>query len=218
MVVSGFVSSSESRKATVKDLNRDGRPDIVVMGEGRRPNILRNTSVNGQTSFVDWTPAPAFPNSSIHGGWHAAVFDANGDKREDIMVGGTNDEHLFVHKRSNEVKDLQIGGVLPNMHNLDPLAVIGSALIGDGDSFTTTNIPSNAKVSVVMKSVGDVVLQIRNSGGTVIASSDRGGSGVEEAVQFTAPGGTLTFDVSVTGGIGNPAKPKRYLMEVLSRS
>ena len=35
--------------------------------------VLRNTTVGGVISFVDWSPRPAFPNTSAQRGWHGAV-------------------------------------------------------------------------------------------------------------------------------------------------
>ena len=53
------VISDTSRKATVVDLNDDGRLDVFVMkgsGAAARPTLLRNVTVNGIIQFVDWTP------------------------------------------------------------------------------------------------------------------------------------------------------------------
>ena len=209
----GPVSNSRSAKATVADLNKDGRPDVIVMGEGRRPYIFRNTSVGGNVSFVDWTPASAFPSSSIHAGWHAGAFDADGDRKVDIMVGGTNDDHLFLNTKSNEVKEKGLSASnLPTFYNTDPVAVIGAAAAGSTKSYVANNIPSNAEISVVLRSRGDVELVIRNASNNVVASSDRGGAGVEEAVQFTG-GGTLTFEVRMNSGKSSPP----FTLEVLAR-
>ncbi|MCZ6493757.1 MAG: VCBS repeat-containing protein, partial [Planctomycetota bacterium] len=68
-ILPSSVTNVISRKVTVADLNDDGRVDLFVMkesGSNSRPSILRNTSVNGVISFVDWTPAPAFPEGSVH--------------------------------------------------------------------------------------------------------------------------------------------------------
>ncbi|MEM8680346.1 MAG: hypothetical protein AAGF97_13440, partial [Planctomycetota bacterium] len=66
-------------------------------------------------------------------------------------------------------------------------------------------------------SCSGVVLEVRNSGGGVIATSDRGGRAVEEALQITAPGGDLDFRVILTQGVGS-ADGDTYLLEVLSRT
>lgn len=197
-----FVSANQSRKATVADLNADSRPDIVVMAESARPEILRNTSVKGDISFVSWTPANTFPNGTQHKGWHVAVFDTNGDGDKDIFLGGWTNDHLFENIPSNEVVDGDLGTAnLPPLHNIAPVAVDGTIGTDETDEFVATDIPSNASVSVVLNGSEDYTLEIRNSGGNLIASSDRGKIGIEEAVQLTAPGGDLSFLVISQGDI-----------------
>ncbi len=85
----GSVTGHTSRKATVADLNDDGRDDLLVMKEDStdsRPTILRNTTVNGQISFIDWTPGHAFPSGNAHKGWHSAVFDSDGDGVDELLI------------------------------------------------------------------------------------------------------------------------------------
>jgi hypothetical protein len=222
-VMPSFVSNNETAKVTVSDLNGDGRLDIIVMGgsqhfssQNRRPVIYRNTSVNGQTSFVEWTPAPAFPSGSIHAGWHSAAFDVDGDKKKDILVGAMNNDFLFKSVATPSSKDSNLGGSLPSIHNSDPHAIVGSITSGSPDNFTGS-LPAGATVSAVLNSTAGVTLEVRNSSGSVIASSNRGGRGVEEAVQFTSPGGNLEFRVVLdqpTGTLGTDS----YQLEVLSRS
>jgi len=204
------VSSRNSRKATVADLNDDGRVDIVVMAESDRLAILRNTSVGGQISFVEWTPRPAFPTSATRG-WHAAVFDTNNDGDLDILVGGWNNEHLFENVDSNELEEdaLPPGGgshELPSLYNLAPIAVVGHAANKEVDTYAMTDsVGGGSYISVVLNGPADYRLEILNSGGSVVASSDRGGVGVEEAIQHQAASGSYQFRVTVLGGAGSPA-------------
>lgn len=91
----------------------------------------------------------------------------------------------------------------------------------------TSSIPAGATVSAVLNSTAGVTLEILN-GGSLVASSNRGGLGVEEAVEFEAPGGTLTFRVILDESTAAPRNPlglpytahqgDRYQLEVLSRS
>ncbi len=211
----GPVSASESRKATVGDLNRDGRPDLVVMGENRRPHILRNTSVNGQISFVDWTPASEFVNGGTYAGWHAATFDANSDGRLDILVGGMNNDHMFVYESPPEFKEATLGGVLPAFYNSKPVTILGNASNGETDVYAANGVATNADVSIVLRTLsGDVVLRVKNSAGNVIASSDRGGTAIEEALMFDAPSGGFTVEVSMMTKKG----PTAYVLELLGRN
>ncbi len=210
----------ESKKSVVADLNNDRRPDIIVMRETRRPVIFRNTSVNGQISFIDWTPGNAFPAGSIHGGWHAAAFDTNGDKRTDIFLGGMNDDHLFEYVKAAPQKEgnVKVTGI-SNLNNQSPITIIGNGRDGELDSFTASGLPTGASVSIVLRSKGDVTLRVRNASGTLLHESERGGLGIEEAMQFMVPsgsGGQLQFEVIVVEQ--RRAQLESYVLEILSRN
>ena len=199
------VTGRVSRKATVSDLNDDGRVDIVVGAENgatSRPTVLRNTTVNGQISFIDWTPGDEFPNTSIHRGWHAAVFDSNGDGDPDIFFGGWFNEHLFENVASNESDENDLPGgrphILPPVYNVDPLAVLGHALDAEVDLYLASGIGSGAFISIVLNGPDDYLLELLNSGGGVVDSSDRGGLAVEEAMQVNAlAAGDYTIRITV---------------------
>jgi hypothetical protein len=216
-----------SRKATVVDLNLDGRLDIIVMkevvgGSAGRPTILRNVSVeHGEIEFVDWTPGDAFPDGAVHEGWHAAAFDfADDDGYPDIFLGGDAGDHVFKNADSNEVQAADIGGVLPALYNLDPVAVEGSdgyvlEVLARGEdsaetpgptcggatgaeTYSLTGLPPNSLVAVVLNGCGDYALQATMLNGNELAAADRGTDGVEEYLEFTAPGGTVCLNVTVT--------------------
>ncbi|MCZ6811226.1 MAG: VCBS repeat-containing protein [Planctomycetota bacterium] len=193
-----------SRKVTVADLNNDGRVDVFVMkeqGGSSRPTILRNTSVNNIISFVDWTPAPAFPSGSVHMGWHAAAFDTDGDRDLDIFLGGWTNDHLFENVPANEVdEDDLAGGALPGVYNLDPVAVLGHASDADVDIYTASDIGSTALISLVLNGPDDYLLELLNSDGKVLASSNRGGLGIEEALQQSVTAGLYRVQVTVIQG------------------
>ncbi len=212
--LSGFVSSTESRKATAVDLNRDGRVDVIVMGENRRPAILRNTSVNGDVSFVDWSPAPAFPNGSSLGGWHANATDVTNDGRPDIFLGGDSDDHLFENRNSAATKEASLGGNLPSIHNGSPIAIFGNGVAGEVDEYDASSLPNGARVSIVLTSKIDVALEVVRSNGSLVASSDRGGAGIEEALEVTVPANSkirVRNQSSIKG-------KRSYRLEVLSRN
>ena len=197
------VTSRISRKVTVFDLNSDGRIDAFVMmenGSNSRPTILRNTTVNGEISFVDWTPGNTFPNAATFEGWHVVVFDADGNGEPEIFLGAFHDDHLFERAPSIELTEGELqgknGGLLPALFNLDPLAVVGGGGKGEVDAYTASDIGSGSFISVVLNGANDYLLEVLDSGNTVIASSDRGGLGTEEALQVTTSAGSYTIQVT----------------------
>ncbi len=198
------VTGVASRKISVDDLNDDGRIDAIVMKEdsgNTRPTILRNTTVNGQISFVDWTEASAFPNGSTHEGWHSGLFDSNGDGDIDIFLGAFNDDFLFEQMPAPTFDSSSlIGGVVPGVFNGSATVVEGSGTEGaGGNTFLIENVSgSGAFVSAIVTGSGAVDLKLEIlQGSTVIAESDRGGAGVEEAIQVNnLPAGTIGVRIS----------------------
>ena len=202
------VTNHISRKATVVDLNDDGRVDILVMKQdftNSRPTILRNTSVNGQISFVDWTPAPPFPTGNTHRGWHSAVFDTGGDGDLDIFLGAYVGDHLFEQVPSTEVDedDGKLGNVLPALWNQSPVALVGHATDGEVDLYSAPGILTPSLMSVIVNGPDDYAIEVRDMTKTLLASSNRGGVGVEEALQVDVPPGTLFVSVTVIESVAS---------------
>jgi hypothetical protein len=212
------VQSRTSRKIEVADLNDDGRNDLVVYkedGTNSRPTVLRNTSYNGTLSFVDWSPATAFPNSSTtHKAWHGAIFDTGNDGDLDIVLGGYNNDFLFEQVPTNEVNEADIvKGELTGAFNGDPITVLGGAPVGQFDTFTILGLSGTTQnpafIATVLRGDGDYLLEVL-SGETVIASSERGALGVEEALQATALAGDYTIRVTILDGDGGGTNPADF--------
>lgn len=123
------VTGRDSRKVTVTDFDNDGRDDVLVMfesGSNGRPVILRNVTEGDDIRFLDWTPGDTFPDGSTHRGWHAQTLDVNADERQDIFLGGFNNDHFFDNTASNVVDAAGLGGILPAVYNTDPVLVFGN--------------------------------------------------------------------------------------------
>lgn len=175
--------NGETFKVTIADLDNDGRQDAVVMSEDRRPYILRNTSENGEVSFIDWTPSIF---NSTHEGWQANMGDVTGNGRDDVMVGSITSDFLFenVNSQLTDASTLN-AGILPSFNNTAPIAVTGQIDAGETLTFLATTLPPTARVSMLARSVdADLSINVLVSGISV-ASSDRPGEDVDEAVSFT---------------------------------
>ncbi|NNM27297.1 MAG: VCBS repeat-containing protein [Phycisphaerales bacterium] len=210
-ILPGSVTGVTSRKASIADFNDDGRVDVFVANQsGTRPTVLRNTSAAGSISFVDWTPKPAFPNNGAYNGWHAAAFDTNADGDVDLLIGAFSGDHLLENTRANEVTEARIGSTLPDFFNEEPLSVTGTAVkIGDEDAYAATDVGSGF-ISVVLNGPQDYRLDVLNGTGSVVATSDRGGFGVEEAVQVSTTTGTYTLRVTVVDSTGGACDPPDF--------
>ncbi|MCH7847883.1 MAG: VCBS repeat-containing protein [Planctomycetes bacterium] len=203
-ILPASVTEQFTRKATVADLNDDGRLDVFVGGHTTRPAILRNTTVNGRISFVDWTPGDEIPNGSQHRGWHAAAFDSNNDGDIDIFLGGWTNDHLFENVPSNEVDEDHLDGLLPPVYNTDPVAVLGHSEEDEIDIYVADDIGDDSFIAVVLNGPDDYLLEVLDVDDVLLGASDRGGLGIEEAMQITiTTAGTYKVRVTVNESAGS---------------
>jgi len=201
----GFLPASVqleiSRKATFADFNQDGRIDVFVGKEVVRPTVLRNITVlpGGDIAFIDWTPAPAFPTGAIHKGWHANLFDADGDGDPDIFLGGWTNDHLFDNVASTEYAEGELkGGVVPAVHNKNPAAIVGTSGPASPDVYVHEALEAGSFMSIVVNGADDYLVEILDIDDNVLATIDRGGLGVEEATQYDPAVMPSTIKVRIT--------------------
>ncbi len=189
-----------SRKATFADFNQDGRIDIFVGKANVRPTVLRNITVTGgDIEFVDWTPAPAFPTGNDHRGWQANLFDVDGDGDADIFLGGWVGEHLFLNVASSEYAEDDLkGGIVPAVLNKNPAAIVGTSGPSSPDVYEFQGLSASSFMSIVVNGADDYLVEILDAADTVLATIDRGGLGVEEAVQFDPASMPSTLKVRIT--------------------
>ncbi|MCP3920411.1 MAG: VCBS repeat-containing protein [bacterium] len=208
-----FVASVPSIKSTIADFDQDGRPDVLVMTP-HRPAVLRNVSVPGEIRFVDWSPQAAFPADLSLAGVHAIAFDSDGGGQLDILVGGTTGDHLFDAVPGREEMEADLGGNLPALVGLAPLAVFGLAQPGASDTYTASDLGGEGFLSAILRGDDDLRLEVLVDG-AVVASSDRAGLGVTEGLQIDTdvPG---AWSVRVTSA-ASASTGGRYVLELLSR-
>jgi hypothetical protein len=168
-------------------------------GVSSRPTVLRNVTVNGAIQFVDWSPAPAFPSNATHMGWHAAAFDGDGDGDRDIFLGGWTNDHFFENVTNKPYQEAELsGGVIPQLYNGDPAAVVGSAGANVSDTYTVESLTASAFLSAVLNGADDYRLDLLDGSGNLLSVTNRGGAGVEEATQYDPVTMPATVRVRVT--------------------
>ena len=200
-ILPDHVTTRDTRKATIADFNADGRVDVfVAMFTGdSRPAVLRNTSTGpGEISFVDWSPAPAVPTDGTLRGWHAAAFDTGGDGDVDLLIGAFSKDRLLENIRATEVDEDELGP-MPALWNGEPVAVQGRGETDEVDEYIVGDVGAGF-LSVVLNGPGDYRLEIVDALEQVVASSDRGGLDVEEAVQVDTAAGPHTIRITILQG------------------
>ena len=178
--------TDETNRVEVGDLDGDGRTDVVVVSEMRRPYILRNTTENGEISFLEWTP---FEFNTLHEAWGVGIGDVLGGGSTNVMIGAMFDDFLFekIPSPSFQADDLS-GGQLPEFLNLEPIQVVGE--VGSDDIILSTELlPASTRLSILLRSAGDLTLTASDGVTTVV--SDRPGHASDEAIQIDLTAGRV---------------------------
>ena len=211
-------------------MNDDGKPDVIVMAWDSRPKILRNTSVGGVISFVEWTPGNTFVRGvDANYGFHAVAFDSDGSSADypDIFLGTRWEADLFFENiAANEQTEGGLGGVLPRILDLTSVAVKGTFsgnpqtdvyVTAPTESFVPVGFAEVITVSVVFNPpVCNTTLKVEKRNGTqwtLLVQLDS--EGEERAAQFDELNADqLKFTLTGTGC--GPLDP--YYLEVVART
>jgi len=121
-----FTSGGQQVKPVIADMNGDGKPDVVSIGNGT-VNIFRNISTSGNIAL----DKPAALNYSISPS-DLAIFDINNDGRPDVVTAQNGFGNCFATYQNN----LQFT-------TLPPAPVVNSFSPASGVSGTTVTISGN---------------------------------------------------------------------------
>ena len=211
-----------------RDLNGDGRLDVVVAQFSSRPYVLMNESLNGVIRLVERTP-PEVP--TVTSGFRTKLFDANGDGASDIWLALRTRNFLNVTlKAEAEPNDTQASpnvitaypalrtGALGGPRSLDGpraaddggepnLAGDPSDLMRDLDYYRLPGraIAEGARVRLRPAADSDLSLTVLDANGLVVGISQVSGNGALEEVMLT-PGSTASVvlvDRQSAAGGGN---------------
>ena len=204
-----------------RDLNGDGRLDVVVAQFSSRPYVLMNETINGVIRLVERTPAeiPSAGNS----GFRTKLFDANGDGTFDIWLALRTRNFLNVTLKAEA--EPNNSPAAPNVITAYPALRTGilggsrsgagadslygepSELMRDLDYYRLPGraIAEGSRIRLRPAADSDLTLTVLDASGLVVGISQVGGNGALEEVMLT-PGSTASvvrIDRQVAGGGGS---------------
>lgn len=201
-ILDGFQSQlQESSKPEAFDLNDDGRMDMLVPAQDGRPVMLRNTSIGGTPSFVDWTP-PAIQNGTTHSAFSATWMDVDNDSYNDIVIFGHTADHVLRGGPASAYDASVLGAFLPSTA-AGPVVIEGRGKRGDKKLLYTPSTVSSTYMAAITQSCGDVRLDI-GSEAAGFAMSNRAGRGGEEVASMSGTqGGRIGVQVTLISACGD---------------
>jgi len=204
--------------ADFADFDNDGRPDVIVTDlSNERYMLFRN---NGDGTFRDVTNASGLGGATLSfSGWSTRLFDFDNDGWKDLFVA---QGHVMdtIHLTSPNLQYMEPPLLLRNESGHFKRVIAGPAFetewAGRGAAFG--DLDNDGDVDLVMSSVGQKALVLRNDGGnhnhwlgiaTIGKKSNRDGIGAR--VKVVSGGTTQFFTVNTAVGYQS-ASDKRLIV------
>jgi hypothetical protein len=198
-----------------RDLNGDGKFEVVVAQFATRPYVLENLTTNGVIRLVERTPT-VFPSDS---GFRTKLFDVNRDGKSDIWLAMRNRNYLFITPAAEVEPNNTIAtasatpgfpamrvGRLSGPTELESLGGEGEEARRDLDYFglPARLIDEGGRIRLRPASDTNLKLYALDAAGNVVAVADIGGMGVMEEIVLAAgtAAKTVQVDRQAIGGAG----------------
>ena len=204
-----------------RDLNGDGRLDVVVAQFATRPYVLMNETVNGVLKLVERTP-PEVPGAG-NSGFRTKLFDANGDGVQDVWLALRPRNYLNVSQKAevepndtiagaNEIRGypaLRTGTIdgprgVTRVSAGDSLSGPQSELRRDLDHFLlpARAIAEGARIRLRPNADADLMITALDADGLTVAVSQAAGNGAIEQIMLPANTTATTVRVDRQAGQG----------------
>ncbi len=124
----GIVSPFASGYFDVKEIDGDGKPDIVSSTNGTDVTVLRNTSTPGNISFANQLSVPALSG----GNQDVVIADLDNDGKNDIASGNFSSKNVTVIRNTSSPGYLSFGAPLNFATQNNPVRIAAGDIDGDG--------------------------------------------------------------------------------------
>jgi alpha-tubulin suppressor-like RCC1 family protein len=130
-----LIAGSDCRFATAKDLDGDGRPDIVALNYGDNTiSIFKNVGVPAGLHPASFLPPVTIPAPG--GPYDAAIADLNGDGKPDLVVANADAGTVSIYQNTATTGLLDANSFLPPFSlgvGVNTASILVADLDGDGN-------------------------------------------------------------------------------------